>query len=490
MTNNFSTTSPITIRLAAMPVVFSLIACLGPLCAIADPPSEPPPLRLKIEATSLPPELLTPVQETFDLTLTPAYLQPTAAPILTPSPTLSPTAILNDPLEPAATLLPTPSPVEAVATPAGQPPVDAGGNIYTGPLTHTVSLLDPAHEYVLPVGLDQLEFKWRYTGSAPRVCDLEAGYGFEVRVWPHPTNPYLPLPAREQLSPLGVVDAKAAQPAIAASCDPQTGNRRYLLTGLTGAPGIALANGQGQFFWDVAYVQLEPYYLVLGVASPHTFFIPATGPTPTLGSTPTPAPAFPLTPQPRPEGHVVLLKPDHGAVFPISAGPLQFEWQWEGSREEICRAASGYGFELRIWSRQPDFIPLGLWDAVADQDRVHCDPATGVFNAIVPDLKSAPGVAATYQGELRWNGQFWWDVALVSVQPYLPPESASEPRPFDLSLGGYAGPVDQLGRALRCSEFGTWPEAQAFFLAMGGPGQDPNDLDPDADGWACEELIQ
>jgi hypothetical protein len=351
-------------------------------------------------------------------------------------------------------------------------------------------LLDPGSGYLLPAGLDQLEFKWLYTGPALRPCEIEAGYGFELRVWPHPANPYLPQFAREQLSPLGVVDAKEAQPVIAASCDPATGSRRYLLTGLAGAPGIAQAGSQGQFFWDIAYVQLEPYYLVLGVASPRDFFIPATGPTPTPGLTPTPTLAFPLTPQPRPSGRIVLLKPDHGAVFPISVGPVQFEWRWEGTRAGICQVGAGYGFELRVWSRQSGSTPLGVRDAVAEQDQVRCDPATGVYSTLVPDLKLTPGATATYQGELRWDGQFWWDVALVSLQPYLPPETASEPRPFDLSLGGYAGPLDRLGRAIRCSELGTWPEAQAFFLAMGGPTLDPNKLDPDGNGQACEELIQ
>src|SRR6266487_2193308 len=37
-----------------------------------------------------------------------------------------------------------------------------------------------------------------------------------------------------------------------------------------------------------------------------------------------------------------------------------------------------------------------------------------------------------------------------------------------------------------CSDFSTWAEAQAFFLAS-GPG-DPNHLDHDKDGIACESL--
>lgn len=37
-----------------------------------------------------------------------------------------------------------------------------------------------------------------------------------------------------------------------------------------------------------------------------------------------------------------------------------------------------------------------------------------------------------------------------------------------------------------CGDFASSGEAQRFFLAEGGPGSDPNDLDRDGDGLACE----
>src|SRR5581483_12468774 len=42
--------------------------------------------------------------------------------------------------------------------------------------------------------------------------------------------------------------------------------------------------------------------------------------------------------------------------------------------------------------------------------------------------------------------------------------------------------------SVNCSGFATWAEAQAFFLAHGGPTQDPFGLDGDHDGIACESL--
>lgn len=39
-----------------------------------------------------------------------------------------------------------------------------------------------------------------------------------------------------------------------------------------------------------------------------------------------------------------------------------------------------------------------------------------------------------------------------------------------------------------CSDFDTQPEAQAFFIAEGGPEEDPHGLDGDGNGIACESL--
>jgi micrococcal nuclease len=56
--------------------------------------------------------------------------------------------------------------------------------------------------------------------------------------------------------------------------------------------------------------------------------------------------------------------------------------------------------------------------------------------------------------------------------------------------GGAAPPLryDPRGPDRDCGDFATQAEAQAFFLAAGGPGQDPHRLDNDKDGVACETL--
>ena len=49
--------------------------------------------------------------------------------------------------------------------------------------------------------------------------------------------------------------------------------------------------------------------------------------------------------------------------------------------------------------------------------------------------------------------------------------------------GGGSGFVDR-----NCGDFDTWQEAQDFFLAEGGPAEDPHRLDRDGDGIVCESL--
>ena len=47
---------------------------------------------------------------------------------------------------------------------------------------------------------------------------------------------------------------------------------------------------------------------------------------------------------------------------------------------------------------------------------------------------------------------------------------------------------DPGGPDRNCSDFDNWSEAQAFFLAAGGPDIDPHTLDRNSDGVACESL--
>ena len=61
------------------------------------------------------------------------------------------------------------------------------------------------------------------------------------------------------------------------------------------------------------------------------------------------------------------------------------------------------------------------------------------------------------------------------------PSSSVTPKPEDYS--------EQAALSPACSDFGTWNEAQAFFLSHGGPESDPYGLDTDRNGIPCQSLI-
>lgn len=93
----------------------------------------------------------------------------------------------------------------------------------------------------------------------------------------------------------------------------------------------------------------------------------------------------------------------------------------------------------------------------------------------------APDFAAA-QEHAMINGLGLWNAATC----------AGDAAPADLdeavssTLAAYTGQYDPFGEDRDCGHFGTWDEAQAFFLAAGE--DDPHRLDADDDGIACEAL--
>jgi hypothetical protein len=53
-------------------------------------------------------------------------------------------------------------------------------------------------------------------------------------------------------------------------------------------------------------------------------------------------------------------------------------------------------------------------------------------------------------------------------------------------LGFAAAPAH--ARDKDCSDFNSWRQAQHYYKAHGGPRHDPDRLDADHDGIACEDL--
>lgn len=65
--------------------------------------------------------------------------------------------------------------------------------------------------------------------------------------------------------------------------------------------------------------------------------------------------------------------------------------------------------------------------------------------------------------------------ATPETSPTMPPASAAPAEPTASPASG-------------CLDFATQADAQAFFEANGGPGSDPQGLDPERDGMACENI--
>lgn len=93
------------------------------------------------------------------------------------------------------------------------------------------------------------------------------------------------------------------------------------------------------------------------------------------------------------------------------------------------------------------------------------------------------------------------DLALTPLPaPAVPPPASPTPAPAAPPAASPAAPppaaptrapalrYDPRGPDRDCGDFATHAEAQAFFVAAGGPARDPHRLDGDHDGRACESL--
>ncbi|MDA1279534.1 MAG: excalibur calcium-binding domain-containing protein [Chloroflexi bacterium] len=66
----------------------------------------------------------------------------------------------------------------------------------------------------------------------------------------------------------------------------------------------------------------------------------------------------------------------------------------------------------------------------------------------------------------------------------IEPVATSTPEPIATASTGF----DPFGPDRNCSDFTDWLTAQEFFLAAGGPTDDPHRLDGNNDGIACQSL--
>lgn len=245
----------------------------------------------------------------------------------------------------------------------------------------------------------------------------------------------------------------------------------------------------------VIYPSATPPPMLTSTPIPAPTSFPTDTPIPTFTPPPTntPAPPTPIptntpvvTPVPTPEivGVIIPVEPQHNLTMAATVRDFEFKWQW--SEAQSCTLPPAYAFELRIWPARPGFGPLPAMDAIQSRADVFCDPTSGLFGFRVDNLKRTPGAQAVAV-ETASTGPFNWNVALLRIYPDVEPLTVSEPRTFIIP-DDYVGPYDTSRPTATCSNFSEWLEAQALFLASGGPGQDLNGLDPDHNGIACDEL--
>lgn len=127
---------------------------------------------------------------------------------------------------------------------------------------------------------------------------------------------------------------------------------------------------------------------------------------------------------------------------------------------------------IESFTASPDTIESGdevtLRWVVENAESLRVSPGVGTVTG--SSVVVEPDETTTYT--LTATNDAGDDTADVTVTVEAPPPDEPE-EPF----------VDR-----DCSDFETQPEAQAFFIAEGGPEEDPHDLDRDGNGIACESL--
>ncbi len=248
---------------------------------------------------------------------------------------------------------------------------------------------------------------------------------------------------------------------------------------------------------DVAVTVVYPTPTVTATPSPlpptspppHTTDTPRPSSTPTATQTPAPPPTNTVPPPPPTAtpfltGVITPVEPAHNLEFPPKSRSFEFKWRW--SHAPNCQMPPGYLFQLRIWPARPGFAPMPAMNANINQPDIFCDPPSGLFGFRVNNLKETDGLKAVGV-ETASTGPFNWDVALLHSAAGVTPLTVSEPRTFIIP-GTYMGEYDTTRPTATCLNFSVWLEAQALFLASGGPAVDINGLDPDGNGIACDEL--
>jgi len=102
-----------------------------------------------------------------------------------------------------------------------------------------------------------------------------------------------------------------------------------------------------------------------------------------------------------------------------------------------------------------------------------------------PDVKYVERIRTAEQAARDEQAGLWRDCGGADTPADAPSPVAAH---ADGNVSPASRPATTGGEDRDCADFATRAEAQAFYLAAGGPGTDPHRLDADRNGLACEAL--
>jgi hypothetical protein len=109
--------------------------------------------------------------------------------------------------------------------------------------------------------------------------------------------------------------------------------------------------------------------------------------------------------------------------------------------------------------------------------------------AVLQEWKEDVPWAKRGQVTIANGGDIAKELGSLPAEALTPQAGPAGPVPTP-PAGGYTGPFDPKGQDRNCTDFATQREAQAFYIAAGGPAADSHRLDADNNGIACENLPQ
>lgn len=187
----------------------------------------------------------------------------------------------------------------------------------------------------------------------------------------------------------------------------------------------------------------------------------------------------------------IVLRLEYGAVSLLLTGDAEAISEQAllgSSSDQLAATILKVGHHGSYTSSSPEFLRV-----VRPQIAVYSAGRNNSYGHPHTETLTALGqVAATIYGTnrdgtivLSTDGE-QIEVQTERMDTVLIPETSSEKTPIAIPSATlpYAPSLPDRD----CGDFATQQEAQAFFLAAGGPARDPHRLDGDNDGIACEKL--